>query len=193
MLVDGGSSLNLLFIGALKELGLGIGDLTPSDSSFWGVVPGRASKPLGEITLPVQFSTTSNYRVKHINFYVTDFNTAYHAILGRPALAKFMDVPHYTYLLPKMPSPAGVLALWANLSIAYACETESLALAKATDLSIQMDSVVTDAKTVPTDNLEIPSLEPPRVSAKSKETKEVSLGLDNPSKTVKIEAHLDPK
>ena len=34
MLIDGGSALNLLFIGALKELGLGIGDLTPSDSSF---------------------------------------------------------------------------------------------------------------------------------------------------------------
>ena len=53
VLIDGGSALNLLFAGALKELGLGLSDLTPSDSSFWGVVPGRASKPLGEITLPV--------------------------------------------------------------------------------------------------------------------------------------------
>ena len=76
MLVDGGSALNLLFAGAIKEIGLGIGDLTPSDSSFWGVVPSRASKPLGEITLPIQFSMASNYRVEHINFYVTDFNTA---------------------------------------------------------------------------------------------------------------------
>ena len=51
VLVDGESALNLLFAGALKELGLGIGDLAPSDSSFWGVVPSRASKPIGEITL----------------------------------------------------------------------------------------------------------------------------------------------
>ena len=78
----------------------------------------------------------SNYHVEHINFYVTDFNTAYHAILGRFALAKFMVVLHYTYLVLKMPSPVGVLALWANLSIAYACETESLAVAEAIDLSI---------------------------------------------------------
>ena len=77
-----------------------------------------------------------NYHIEHINFYVTDFNTTYHAILGRPALAKFIAVPHYAYLVLKMPSPAGVLALWANLSIAYAYETESLALAEATDLSI---------------------------------------------------------
>ena len=54
-----------------------------------------------------------------------------------------------------------------------------------------MASVVTDAKMVPTDDLEILVLEPPCASAKSKETKEV--GLDNPTKTVKIGAHLDPK
>ena len=100
------------------------------------MVPGKASRPLGEIPLPVQFDTVSNYRVEHINFYVTDFDTAYHAILGRPALAKFMAVPHYAYLVLKMPSPAGVLSLRANLSIAYAYKTESLALTEATDLSI---------------------------------------------------------
>ena len=104
-----------------------------------------------------------------------------------------MAVPHYAYLVLKMPSPVGVLALRANLSIAYACEIESLTLAKVTDLSIKMASVVTDTKTVPADDLEIPSLEPPRASTKSKETKEVDLGLDDPSKTMKIGAHLDPK
>ena len=100
------------------------------------MVPGRASKPLGEITLLVQFNTASNYRIEHINFYVADFNIAYHAILGWPALAKFMDVPHYAYLVLKMPSPAGVLALRANLTIAYAYESKSLTLVEATDLSI---------------------------------------------------------
>ena len=123
VLVNGGSALNLFFARAVKELGLGIGDLTPSDSSFRGVVPSKASELLGEITLPVQFSMASNYRVEHINFYITDFNTTYHAILGRPTLAKFMDVPHYAYLVLKMPSPTRVQALRANLSIAYAYET----------------------------------------------------------------------
>ena len=104
-----------------------------------------------------------------------------------------MAIPHYAYLVLKMPTPAEVLALQANLSIASAYETESLALTEATNLSIQMASVVTDAKTVPTDDLEIPSLEPPRAFAKSKETKEVGLGLDDPSKTMKIGAHLNPK
>ena len=56
-----------------------------------------------------------------------------------------------------------------------------------------MASMVTDAKMVLTDDLEIPTLEPPHASAKSKETKEVGLGLDDPTKTMKIGAHVDPK
>jgi hypothetical protein len=134
-----------------------------------------------------------NFRVEHINFYVVDFNTAYHAILGRPALAKFMAVPHYAYLVLKMLVPAGVLTLRANLSIAYACESESLALIEATDLSIKMTSLVTDSKAARQEDLEISTLEAPHASIKSKEVKEVSLGLHDPSKTVKIRANLDPK
>ena len=53
--------------------------------------------------------------------------------------------------------------------------------------------MVTEANMVPADDMEIPELEPPRTSAKSKEVKEVGLGLDDPSKTMKIGAHLDPK
>ena len=56
-----------------------------------------------------------------------------------------------------------------------------------------MANVVTDVKTVPTDDLEITALEPPRASTKSKETKEVGLGLNDPTKIVKIRAHLDIK
>ncbi|XP_066373824.1 uncharacterized protein [Miscanthus floridulus] len=135
----------------------------------------------------------SNYHVEHINFYIVDFNTTYHAILGRSAQAKFMAIPHYAYLVLKMPSPTGDLALWGNLSIAYACEIECLTLTEAIELSIQMANVVTDTKVMLTDDLEIPSLEPPRASTKSKETKEVGLSLDDPSKTMKIGAHLNPK
>jgi hypothetical protein len=37
VLVDGGNALNLLFSGSLCELGLTAADLTPLDSSFWGL------------------------------------------------------------------------------------------------------------------------------------------------------------
>ena len=47
VLIDGGSALNILFAGALTELGLTKDDLVPIDSPFWGIVPGIASQPLG--------------------------------------------------------------------------------------------------------------------------------------------------
>ena len=94
VLIDGGSALNILFAGALTELGLTKDDLVPVDSPFLGIVPGRASQPLGQITLPVQFGTIDHFRTEYVNFFVADFDTTYHAILGRPALAKFMAVPH---------------------------------------------------------------------------------------------------
>ena len=39
VLIDGGSALNILFVGALTELGLTKDDLVPIDSLFWGIVP----------------------------------------------------------------------------------------------------------------------------------------------------------
>ena len=71
--------------------------------------------PLGQITLPVTFGTPSNYRTEFIKFEVVDFDSSYHAILGRPALAKFMAIPHYPYLLLKMPGPNGDFSLRSDL------------------------------------------------------------------------------
>jgi len=67
------------------------------------------------VVLLVTFGTKEHYRTKYIKFEVTDFETSYHAILDRPALTKFMAIPHYVYLVLKMPGPKGVLALQGDL------------------------------------------------------------------------------
>jgi hypothetical protein len=111
VLIDGGSGLNVLFAKTMKKIGLDITNmLTKSSSPFYGIVPSKAAIPLGSVVLPVTFGDSrDNYRTEYVKFEVTDFETSYHAILDRPAIAKFMAVPHYTYLVLKMPSPAGVL------------------------------------------------------------------------------------
>jgi hypothetical protein len=73
------------------------GMITPTSVPFSGIVPGKAAMPLRQITLPVTFETPSNYYTKSIKFEVVNFESSYHAILGRPALAKFMAIPHYPY------------------------------------------------------------------------------------------------
>jgi hypothetical protein len=131
VLIDGGSGLNVLFTKTMKKMKLDISHmLTKSTSPFYGIVPGDTAIPLGSVVLPVTFGETrENYRTEYIKFEVEDFETSYHAILGRPAIAKFMAVPHYTYLVLKIPSPAGVLSLQGDLKISFDCDTEAMELA----------------------------------------------------------------
>jgi hypothetical protein len=95
VLIDGGSGLNVLFAKTLKKMGLDITNiLTKSIAPFYGIVPGNAAIPLGSVVLPVTFGESrDNYRTEYVKFEVADFETSYHAILGRPAIAKFMAVP----------------------------------------------------------------------------------------------------
>ena len=137
VLIDGGSALNLLFARALTELGLTKDDLIPIDSPFWGIVPGRASQPLGQITLPVQFGSADHFRTEYVNFFMVDFD-----------IAKFMVVPHYVYLVLKIPTEQGVLTLRTNVSTAYECEREGLTIAEAMDLSARMEACITSSKKV---------------------------------------------
>ena len=66
-----------------------------------------------------------------MKFKVADFESSCHAILGRLALAKFMVVPHYVYLLLKMPGKTGVLSLRGDLQKSYECEKEAITYASS--------------------------------------------------------------
>jgi hypothetical protein len=98
MLMDGGSSLNILYVNTLRLMGIGLDQLRPITTSFHGVAPGKRIQPLGQIDLPVWFGTPDNFRKEALTFELVGFRGAYHAILGQPCYAKFMTVPNYTYL-----------------------------------------------------------------------------------------------
>jgi hypothetical protein len=106
--------------------------LVPSKSPFYGIVPGNAARPLGTVVLLVTFGTRENYHTEFIKFKVANFESFYHAILGRPAPAKFMAVPHYLYLLLKMPGLSGVLTLRGDLKKSYDCNQEAIQNASTT-------------------------------------------------------------
>jgi hypothetical protein len=60
VLMDGGSSLNILYAHTLRLLGIGLDQLRPSTTPFHGVAPGKRVQPLGQIDLPVRFGTPDN-------------------------------------------------------------------------------------------------------------------------------------
>jgi hypothetical protein len=131
--------------------------LTKSTSPFYGIVPGNAAIPLGSVVLPVTFrETRENYHTEYIKFEVADFETSYHAILGRPAITKFMAVPHYTYLVLKMPSPAGVLSLQGDFKISFDCDTEAVELAATNQVPNAMMEIYAASKKLAPSELDIP-------------------------------------
>jgi len=105
VLMDSGSSLNIIYLETLNLLGINRAQLQPSASGFHGVVPRKKALPEGRIDLPVCFGTAANFRKETLTFEVVGFRGTYHAIIGRLGYAKFMAIPNYTYLKLKMPVP----------------------------------------------------------------------------------------
>jgi hypothetical protein len=129
VLVDGGNSRNLLFLKTFDQMGLFRSLLRTSRAPFHSIVPGAVVAPIGQISLPVTFGTRENFRTETIQFEVTDFETTYNAFLGRPALTKFMAIPHYAYLVLKMPGPRGAISIRGGVKQAYDCDKESREMA----------------------------------------------------------------
>jgi hypothetical protein len=171
--------------------------LTKSTSPFYGIVPRNAAIPLGSVVQPITFGETrENYCTEYIKFEVTDFETSYHAILGRPAIAKFMAVPHYTYLVLKMPSPAGVLPLQGDLKISFDYDTEAVELAATNQVPNAMMDIYAASKKLAPSELNIPEKSDTTNKPQSPEevqVKPIDHGTGDNSKTTMIGAGLDPK
>ena len=65
----------------------------------------------GQVRLPVPFGERKNYRTKLLDFAVAHIRLPYNAILGYPALAKFMAVTHHGYNVLKMPGSGGIITV----------------------------------------------------------------------------------
>jgi hypothetical protein len=122
--MDAGSSINLIYARTLKAMCISLTSLKPTDCSFHEIVPGAANYPLGRIELDVCFGNSKNYRREKLEFEVMDWPSQYHAILGRPAFAKFMAVPHYAYLTLKIPGPKGTITVQGIFEVANTCDRE---------------------------------------------------------------------
>ena len=84
-----------------------------------------------ELFLDVVFGDSKNYRKEKLTFEVVNFQSAYHAILGRLAYARFMARPCYVDLKLKMPGPKGVITITGNRKKAEECFQKGSKIAHA--------------------------------------------------------------
>src|SRR4051812_19459455 len=122
--MDGGSSMNIIFANTLQKMLIPRSVWRKSSTELHGVVPGEAATSLGVIELEVVFGNRRNFAKHVLEFEVLDWQSQYHAILGRPTFAQFMAVPHYAYLKLKMPGSTGILTINGRFTKSDQCERD---------------------------------------------------------------------
>jgi hypothetical protein len=155
-LIDGGNNLNIIFTETLRKTDFNFNKMTACDEPFYGVVPGTAAYPIGRVCLPVTFDTKENFRTEYLTFEVVDFRSSYHDFLGRPMLAKFMVIPHHTYLIMKMPAPNGILSVLRDIMASYNCESATVELSKDSAIKAAATVMVAQAGKIDQTTLEVP-------------------------------------
>ena len=72
VLMDGDSSLNILYINTLEAMGIPRACFRETLFPFYGILPGMKAYPVGNIDLPVPFGNRSNFRTETLTFEVVD-------------------------------------------------------------------------------------------------------------------------
>ena len=141
--------------------------------------------PLGQVRLAVTFGTQANYRTELIDFdvaHIAHIGLPYNAILGYPALAKFMAVTHHAYNLVKIPGTGGTITVRGMVKDAV-CAAQTAYKAAAVASPADEDE----------ETLARPSKKKQLFSQEKATTKQVSLEANVSGASVTIGANLSPK
>ncbi|XP_013739460.2 uncharacterized protein LOC106442306 [Brassica napus] len=121
ILVDNGSSGNIIFQAAYKDLGLEEGALTQRITPLIMFI-GEVKQTAGEVTLPVY--------AKGINmsnmFLVVDCDSSYNMILGRPWIHAMGAVLSTLHQMVKFPTPWGIKAIRGYHEYSCSCYQTTL-------------------------------------------------------------------
>ena len=82
VLMDGGSSLNLLYQDTVRKMGIDHSVIKPTKATFRGIIPGVEASCTGSIALEVVFGSPDNYRAEELIFDIVPFRSDYQALLG---------------------------------------------------------------------------------------------------------------
>ena len=91
MLVDNGSSVDILYYQAFQRMGLKVSDLKPSPNPIYGFM-GDSIIPLGVISLPMTLSEYPRQSCVMADLLVIDQPLAFNVVLGRPSLRELKTI-----------------------------------------------------------------------------------------------------
>ena len=180
----------------MEKLGIKQRQLQNSQTVFHGIVPGLSCSPIGKILIDVLFGDKDHFRRESVWFEVVDLESPYHALLGRPTLAKFMAVPHYAYLKMKMPSSKGIITIAGDYKKSSECAAASSRLAESLVIAEEkkmLDRVVAMAGKQPALSPDPKECDAQGSFQPAKETKKIPLDPEHPERYAVVGSGLDSK
>jgi hypothetical protein len=113
ILVDNGSSTNILFFKTFEKMNLSQHMLHPPEYPLQGF-GGKPIKTVRKISVPVSFGDLDNARTETLTFDVVDIYHPYLTIFGKGFLSKFDAVIRQQFLCMNIPAPKGVITVFSD-------------------------------------------------------------------------------
>uniref|UniRef100_A0A2N9HST9 RNA-directed DNA polymerase n=1 Tax=Fagus sylvatica TaxID=28930 RepID=A0A2N9HST9_FAGSY len=125
VMVDNGSSADILYLPAYQQMRLDKDKLRPMDAPLVGFTGDKVC-PVGIVTLPITVGTHPKTVSKTVDFLVVNCPSAYNAIIGRPTLNRLRAVTSTYHLLLKFPTEHGIGEVRGDQVAARECYLASL-------------------------------------------------------------------
>ncbi|WVY97056.1 hypothetical protein V8G54_029207 [Vigna mungo] len=126
ILIDQGSSVNILYWTTFQRMALSEEALTPFHEQIVGFA-GERVDTRGYIDLKTRLGTGDRSREIRVRFLLVEAHTSYNALLGRPCLNAFGAIVSTPHLAMKFPSGKGeICTIRADQKTARQCYTASL-------------------------------------------------------------------
>ena len=107
VLVDNGSSVDILCYQVFQRMRLKVSDLKPLPNPIYGFT-GDSIIPLGVISLPMTLREYPRQSCVMEDFLVINQPSAFNAVLGRPSLRELRVITSIYHMLMKFPKIHGV-------------------------------------------------------------------------------------
>ena len=160
VLIDNGSSADIIFASAFDKMGVGREKLEPVNTHRRGF-SGKKVLPLGSIQLVLTLGEPPCQATTTTRFLIVDAPSAYNMLLGRPSLNAIKAIPSAYHMIIKFPTIHGVGMVRGDQRVARECYTASMKQKAVDNVNVNeldmLDEVLT--RPDPSEELEPVSLD----------------------------------